>query len=245
MPGHKRVNYKAKWLAALDHNKISPANTAAETIEKLDVIHNVHIGTSVQVRKLQQTMIELALAVKSAGGLLDECQYVAGVDFGEVTHGIDGRLDALDAVIVARRARDIIRLLEVRVGFLAAAVETLDETSTEVANKISVTKTGADEFGKVAMSTLLIGPNPTQREADEYHDNTRSGVYRRFDVSYHDLPEDVSEVRMNAKSVLHQRNDSAVNLDDSSDDDQGSRSSSLASVNRRAQIVPRRAGLNL
>lgn len=228
-------NYKAKWLAALSDKKESPTEAASTAEETSRGIVNAHIGTTIELKRLQTTMIDAAANARRLVSLLDEAKTCAGIEFGEAIHTIDGKLTQMDLITMARRFRDIFKIAEARIGFLSAACENLEEANGKLHLEISTTSASGLKLQNSTLETLVIGVSPTRSELEDFSDSERKGRRSvRFGCSYDDLDADWMDTQLTSTSMLSERRDGSSS--DESDDEATHRQ--IVQRHRQARITP-------
>lgn len=184
-----RQNYKAKWLAALSEKQTLPTDDAAKIEKDAINIREAHTTATTQLRRLQTVMFEGAHAATRLNRVMDECRNVAGVEFGECVHEVDGKLGSLDMVVIARRLRDTIKVAEMRIGILTAAVDNIMEANQRIFAEVDMMGSHATLLQQAAVETLLIGNNPSEREMEDYQEHKTGTRFIRHNLEYQDMDE--------------------------------------------------------
>lgn len=217
-----RNNYKAKWLAAVRDAGNDITDRAAEAPIISETVVNTEVTAHVELQKLQGITYETAAIAKSLAVLMTENRKVAGVDYGEVDHFIDAKLNKMPLYVVMRRIRDILKHAEFRVGMLTVACDELNEAGQTLATELHAVQIQSQSLQRSTLNTLLIGPNATREEMDEYADVQKEHKrYNRYGLSYSDLSDDVFEnFGMHANHRNQALSDTADNesVDDSDSD---------------------------
>jgi hypothetical protein len=231
----KRDNYKAKLEAALKSGRTAnEVSKSATTIIENAV--DTTAGTTLELSKLQHVMLEAASTAKNLLELMECSRQIGEVSFPTIATAIDGRLNEMSMVVIARRVRDALKLAEARIGILSAAYENSYEAQINLEQNIKTVETSAQHIQKVAINSLFIGPHATANEVEDMLSST-SAPRSRFGLTYEDLDDEWISTRLVDGAVLiEQTSDSS---EEDSGDDGDSKPNTLARrrVNNRAARV--------
>lgn len=229
-----KSNYKAKWLAALAENQTTPSQSAEAASTQVTKIMNGQIGTSVEMKRLQSTMMEAASSAKKLVSLLDETSVCAGIDFGETVHHVDSKLSHLNLQIMARRFRDLFRIAEARIGFLSAACDDHETANAQLLMEITTMEVSSRQLQATTVESLVIGSSPTRAEMEDFSDSERSGRrMTRFGITYDDLEHDWMETKLTRNAALREHT-----TDESSDESDTETHEKMIVQHRNARITP-------
>jgi len=237
MTSRTKNNYKAKWLAAardagndvLEHAEKAPQ--VSETIISADVTAHVELN------KVQVTAYEMAAVAKTLTNLMNETKVTAGVNYGEIDHAIDSKLSKMPLNVILRRVRDVMKHAEFRIGMLSIACDELTEAGSTLARELRSVQVQSQFLQKTTVDALIVGPQATSSELDDYGDLTRMNKrYHRYGLQYSDLNEDIFEnFGMHAN---HRQQVANPPLDDESGDDSDSdNDQQVAIVERNSRSV--------
>jgi hypothetical protein len=186
-----RMNYKAKWQAAVN------AGTGSEKEEVLGLVKNASniVGAEVQanlgLRKLGGTLMEAASAAKSLITLMDDAANVGKMQFASTSQNIDLRLNDGDFNLIARRLRDVLRMAEARVGILTEAYDDAHTALSEIKKAHISVSSQSELLQNTVANTLMIGNHATPEELTEFARANRTETeYSRFGSPYEDLDDD-------------------------------------------------------
>lgn len=214
-----RDNYKTKWLNALAANQTAPSIAAAETTKTLDTVKDSQVNTTIELNKVHSTLMAAAAAAKTVCQTMDSCSRFGGLDFGESTHGIDGKLGSMNLNIMARRIRDVLLMADARIGFLSVVCEDLTDANSRMTFDADILKRQNEKFVSTAVETLYIGKNPTQNEIEDYSLDDRRSSHPRFEHRYVDLSSDWLDTKLTSYDRSNQAIEDEAESDDSADDE--------------------------
>lgn len=250
------MNYKAKYLAALNNNGTTPQTVRTTLSNTTHDTTAVAVNTSLELVKLQTTLIESAHAARAVCELMDETRHVGNIDFGETHHIVDGKLGSMSLQIISRRLRDVLRMAEARIGILSAMCEDQHKTIELAAETAATVKGGIVDLQKASLDTLFVGRNATPDELSDLLSTPGANGFNRFDIEYHGIDLESEGLPLTAESVLqvtrHRKQDSAVSgmsaaSDSESDTDNDAQSDNdgqRPDDNRLARVVPREKRAN-
>lgn len=238
-----RGNYKAKWLAALGQLE-EPDTVSVESRNKLRDGTLVATDAALEFRKIQTVTFEAAKAGKALVETLDEFQKVAGLDFGETLHEIDGKIGKMPVPILIRRLRDLLRIANMRIGLLSTAAIENHKVVIQLRDAIAACSPNTTTLDRTLKEVAWIGPQPSQSELEDFV--ATNGNFARDELVYNDLDEDWFDTRLGNVAKLRIRTS-----DESDDGEENTDSEDEPEVNalvrnenarhkrnRSAQVIP-------
>lgn len=232
-----RNNYKAKWLAALKESEQTPTERSSNIENTSQSIVNTSANASISINKIQHAAMETAAQAKKTIQTLVDHRITAGIDFGDVTHGIDNKLSSMPIPIMMRRIRDILLMCEMRIGILSISADESHRELVRSHERVTSLQRSLEPLQSSITNAAWIGVNPT---ASEFEDFQASGTneYHRYGIEYEDLTEDWFDMQITADYTLRQK---GVEDPSSSKNKQGNSRNERAIVpreNRTAAVIP-------
>jgi len=242
-------NFKQKWLDALAQQGQTPGERALEVKAKAGFVSTTNTDAALALRKISSSLAEVSLAATSLVAEMDSHMVVAGLEFGEIQSEIDAKLTKLPADIAMRRIRDLIKVVEARLGVLHAHAHDLHISNEILTEGIEKAHGSRKNVTRALYDVAWVGDSATQEEIEDFND-AHAGEYHRDGLVYEDMDEEYIMTKLFAKTSLRTVRTQLDNSDDEGDDEDNYSAESdpedvtekqlmqLASRNRRAQIVP-------
>jgi hypothetical protein len=170
----KKDNYKAKWLAALAAHVQTPTQEAENLEKRIEVIDSTQFNAHRELEALHDVLIECAQQARGGCELLDHTRDVGTLMFKEAIHDIDGRISKMPSRVIARRVRDVLKLLEERVGIQFAIIDNQRTAIGSMTQKLSELEISNRKLQRSVLTGLILGQNPTANEMEDYIANPSS-----------------------------------------------------------------------
>lgn len=217
-----RNNYKAKWLAAVTGEGAGVIAQAAEAKNIAESVISTDVTAHLELQKLQNVTYEAASIAKSLISLMNDASFCGGVDYGKYDHAIDTKMSKMPLHIVIRRIRDIMKLAEFRIGMLTVACDEMTEAGKNLSLELDSIRIQNQSLQKSTVSGLLLGPDPTSTEIEDFSDSHKGGrTYHRYGIVYPDLLDSVFDdfgVEANHRVQKRSMLTNSQSVDDSDDD---------------------------
>jgi hypothetical protein len=185
----KRMNYKAKWLAAIKESQPTPLELCDVVEEKAQVIDGTTVSAISELTKLQQVLVQAANQGVSLCEIMNECSDVGFAKFANLEHMIDGKISRMPSQVIVRRVRDIMKMAEERIGVLSAICDNHADAMNKVTFRVETLEIANRKLQEALMGSLIIGKNPSRSDIEEYLSEPMK--YRR-NSEYEDLDADFS-----------------------------------------------------
>jgi hypothetical protein len=238
-----RLNYKAKYLAALKASEKSPVERERQIDRITSAASNTIVDATHSLSQVSHATFEAAAVAKKVTSLLNEFRHVGDLDLGDTSHGIDEKLTEMPLPITLRRVRDILKICEFRIGVLSVSYEETHSNLLKSEENVERLTESLKPLQSGLVSSTWIGPRPSSTELEDYKDS-RPGEYNRHGITYADLSDDWYDVQMANGSIIRQNASGVYGVNTESDEDEESSDDEAKTAmvkrmsNRSAAIIP-------
>lgn len=198
-----RKSYKDKYLALQKQN----STDIGPQLQVLENIHEFSLSSEKERAELHKIIQEIAEEVTTVNAFCDTSDGKFGLTFKDVTVPCDYNLSSLDAKLILRRARDVLRQLCSRLNVAAIHTKLLNERVANFATSIDMLQPSLERAQRGYIESYKIGYNPTDVEmSDLVSDRSKNprSAYEYFSAD--ESSESESEEEVDIPKTLAIRN---------------------------------------
>lgn len=173
-----RMSYKDKYLAAKADVELSESN--AELLTEFSRFQEI-----AELKRAEQHAIlqEVADAANILSEMLDSKVGQLGFKIKDVRKPIDVNLSSMDAKLIARRTRDLIKHATTRIGIAGLGVSELRDSVTQLSLGVTMLEPAMRRAQRGYTESYVVGRSPTDRELEEARDHEGKNP-RTLDYEY-------------------------------------------------------------
>lgn len=191
MTHSSRLNYKAKWQAAINNKNGAPTEEVQGLISDTERIVGAEIQAAVGLKKVSGVLMSAADEARNLVNLMDEGASVGDLEFASTSQSIDLKLSENDFLLISRRLRDVLRMATARIGILTEAYEDSHTALDKIKQAHHSVRSQSSILQESIANTLMVGRGATQQECEAFVRSARTDKdYNRFDLDYEDLDSD-------------------------------------------------------
>lgn len=198
------LNYKQKWLSALERARNDIQDDTDLRVSKAADASREVSDAVLSLNQARGMISQLTMHCQSLVSEFDESRSVGGLEFAEISHEVDTKLNKLPLHIALRRVRDILKLAEGRVAILSIQCEDLYIANQKYIDTLDKTVRDKDRLHRALIETCYIGDKPTEAELEDFNDTPND--FKRYGLHYADLDENWEDTMLTQGTILREKN---------------------------------------